>query len=78
MLSTSDISCNNLNFQGLDNYSPISFFQATPENIKMLKEGVNTLKPDDKADFKQAFEFAFNLLNKVGMQCDVVFCGFSA
>lgn len=39
--------------------------QATPENIQVFKEAVNGLQPEDKADFKQAFEFALKLLNKV-------------
>ncbi|KAF6216162.1 hypothetical protein GE061_000501 [Apolygus lucorum] len=38
--------------------------QATPENIQVFKDSVNTLKPEEKADFKQAFEFALKLLNK--------------
>ncbi|BES90454.1 VWA N-terminal [Nesidiocoris tenuis] len=38
--------------------------QATPENIQVFKEAVNGLQPEDKADFKQAFEFALKLLNK--------------
>lgn len=43
---------------------------ATLENIKLFQEAVKNITPDGNSSFPNAFETAFNLLEKVGQYYD--------